>query len=909
MALQHFYARVPARVSMFNKADGFDTFAHSEGLDREFIERELSVVYDNKLSKNDIDKVRRGELTPIYLQCRLRSGKTVQSCIRFLPLDYTGERSAYFVHSLILSEEERQELFFHKQHLGFCREVFNKEISAFDLTSPTSAADNAYPTTAYPPLPIADSGSVTAKYQPETIKSFIYAVLASLIGKGKNVYFKMPADGTDTSLSSLDFINEIVKILPFHLRESLSFVTRITEYTQYASFKLKGVSADCAEIPTAKGVFFDLQTDLITGLQHDEVVANKALIGFLYSLLDNNELRCEYLSYIHQTVSAIPQLQNMNIKTLTDLTFLFWQCCGLYSDQSILPNDGKIFDFLVIYEKYRAALSDEYHINAYRFLSRYVKNHTAIPKNIFAKLGRLYPSEIPAAQNAVMNVVLQLIHTDIMRDKLFVFVRNNYRSQDEASRRVIQDDLCRVFYGGFLQKQILAFFAECFADEPADIQQMIVDKLLLSIRTVAIQGGILAFFEQFYAHLTDAQKQAFYKTFYEMLPECDALAAEMVSLVNRVIAEEAPARREEVASAVLTLLEADNRKKEHLMLPLLTAQPGFCSDIVRQQVLGPWNTRKIFGEYIALLQKKPFAQKTAIVLAVAQHHEALSEEALAHFLSSLPALFAADCGRVPLYRWLEADAQFKQADIALYPQWQEAVSFPGIAASLSEVFHDVEHKALLEQVTAFAEQHPSIKDGEAYQMITTYQAIIRAAKDPSKAQEALVLAAKLPSERSLRADIARYMTVCAIEQSALPPEQAIVLYACINWLKSESIGADRLYRQFYEQAVKADTATDTKTAEEKYRNSAVNAMQLLLDWSAAAYGNGQELSTLFESEKSAYINAIRSFMNSYGRQASKWLHSYMTHHHAHAAFFGYYASLEKQIKAAQGSFLSRLFKK
>ena len=52
MAKQHFYSRVPARISMYNRADSFDTFAHSEGLDREFIERELAPVYENKLNKN-----------------------------------------------------------------------------------------------------------------------------------------------------------------------------------------------------------------------------------------------------------------------------------------------------------------------------------------------------------------------------------------------------------------------------------------------------------------------------------------------------------------------------------------------------------------------------------------------------------------------------------------------------------------------------------------------------------------------------------------------------------------------------------------------------------------------------------------------------------------------------------------
>ena len=94
MAQQHFYSRVPARVSMYNRYDSFDTFAHSAGLTREFVERDLSLVYNDKLGKNDLSLVRRGEISPVYYQCVVRSGNLVQGCLTFLPLDYTKERSA-----------------------------------------------------------------------------------------------------------------------------------------------------------------------------------------------------------------------------------------------------------------------------------------------------------------------------------------------------------------------------------------------------------------------------------------------------------------------------------------------------------------------------------------------------------------------------------------------------------------------------------------------------------------------------------------------------------------------------------------------------------------------------------------------------------------------------------------------
>ena len=110
MALQHFYSRVPARMSAFNRTDSFDTFAFSAGLEREFIEKELTPVYTHKPSKNDADMIRSGKLKLVYCQYFTKSGRFVQSCTSFIPLDYTGERSAYLAHTLVPDEAEEKEL-------------------------------------------------------------------------------------------------------------------------------------------------------------------------------------------------------------------------------------------------------------------------------------------------------------------------------------------------------------------------------------------------------------------------------------------------------------------------------------------------------------------------------------------------------------------------------------------------------------------------------------------------------------------------------------------------------------------------------------------------------------------------------------------------------------------------------
>ena len=108
MALQHFYSRIPARASMFNKSDSYDTFACSDGLTREFIGRELSIIDDYKPTAEETTLIRRTQLPPLYAQMAVKSGELVQSAISFLASDYTGERTSYMVHSLVFSEKEKK---------------------------------------------------------------------------------------------------------------------------------------------------------------------------------------------------------------------------------------------------------------------------------------------------------------------------------------------------------------------------------------------------------------------------------------------------------------------------------------------------------------------------------------------------------------------------------------------------------------------------------------------------------------------------------------------------------------------------------------------------------------------------------------------------------------------------------
>lgn len=257
MALQHFYSRIPSRVSMFNKADSFDTFALSDGLSREFIERELSRIYENRPGLNESDFIRRGELPPAYCQITARSGELIQSCISFISKDYTGERSSYLVHSIVFSEEEKSKLLRSENERLLDKSAFLNNYDNFNVTD-----DNARPITDYPQKvdfarQIIGVEKVIDYYDANMLKRFIYTVLSIACGKGKNVFVILPDELSVFSDRALDLMESIMQILPFRLRDAVSFVTYTGDWAKYQSFKIKFLTKDNAQIPPAKGWILD----------------------------------------------------------------------------------------------------------------------------------------------------------------------------------------------------------------------------------------------------------------------------------------------------------------------------------------------------------------------------------------------------------------------------------------------------------------------------------------------------------------------------------------------------------------------------------------------------------------------------------------------------------------------------
>ena len=906
MAKQHFYSRVPARASMYNRTDGFDTFAHSCGLERAFVERELAAVYENKLGKTDVDAVRQGRMPVVYSQTVLKTQQVVQSCVSYLSKDYTGERCAYLCHSLILSEEELACL--HSEgNAPLNPEMFVSDSSAFDFQNLT--ADDAYPDTAYVPCAGVDPAELPEKYNPNALKAFLFALLGVLCAKGKTLYFKLSGDAQDVSEEALKFIAGITAVIPYHLRKTLSFVTYITDPAQYAHVKVKCMAADCPEPSKAKGIFVDLSTGLVTGMPAGDAMS-KAPVDFFYSLLENSSVRNAFLRFVDTAVRAMPSLEKMNMKALSDLVFLFGGASGLFDRQTVLPTDGDVYDFFVTYEKYRDALDGEYRCNAYKCLERYPQKHLAIPKNIFSKLCKLYPADDPSAKRIAMQVVLELIHTDIMRDKLFAFLKSNYHSEAPDMQSVIDLDLCSVFYGGFLQEQILAFFAEHFSQASEKVRDTIFEKLMLSIRTASVQEKILQFVRDNYGCLTENEKQQFFATAYEMLPECDQLSAGLISVLNHCLAGESVLCRQQERMRLTEVLDADSKKSEHRLLPLLCAEHGFCYETVLQLVLGPWNSRKIYGEYLGLLTQMDVLTKTGeLVYAVSVMTER-GEETAAKLMLALDQIYAPD-KNADLYQWLGADTLARK-ELTKYSQafaylLRTKIIHKAISQRVGDVFDMRLRKDGVEIITRYAQINHYLAEDANYRVVERFLQLIAAAENGQEKQLFRILETLCQYEE-LRSNMASCIRTVYLNWENQTPATAVLYEMSCNMLQNNRLLSEMLYTE-----CKAACAKEVWQQQPKVKSAKANTLaagkagELLLEYMAAACNVSVPVYEAVCADTECLQEFVRLFCADYGRGGGKWMVARLSN--GPARLVSAVKNASAGVKARGGSIFKKLFRK
>lgn len=880
MALQHLYSRVPARASMFNKADGYDTFACSDGLTREFIERELSVVYDYKPSAAETALIRKGELPPLYAQTLTKSGELIQSALGFIASDYTGERSSYVAHTLVFNEKEKNRLLGSLTGSVFNAGNFVTDVTGFDFTSTSARAVYDYPELDYVKKPAEKTEWLATDYDAAVMKRFIFAVLNAVCGKGKPVYPVIAESAAGLSRKALDFISTFMQIMPYHLRGHISFVTYAGDFTKFPSFKVRFLPGDALPPPPAKGVSVNFATKLITGVKNEDYAQMSHVTDFLYSLLTENEVRREFLIFTDHAIAAAPALAAPSLKTVADLVFLFRCCSSMFDENKVLSGDDKVYDFMCVYEKYRAALSDESRVSGMRCLKRYPKQHLAIPKNVFAKVSRLYPQESAGVKRVIMNVVLELIHTDVMRDKLFAFIKNNYDGEDAEMKMTINGDLCRVFYGGFLQPQILEFFARNFLSEPISTRDAVIDKILLAIRTKAVQPQILEFLRAYYSSFTKAQKKQLYATIFEMLPEGDELAGSLIELVDANISDESESFKTEFSDKITAEIDAEQRRKDRPLLKCLTRADGFCTASVVKRIFTDWSGRRIFSEWaedIALLDADGRLNAIAATLKAVPY---MSDETVSKFVAALGDAYRQNPDKGGIFRAIESESKLSErlsavrgdSVTAFEAKYADTVISPYVCAQMQDFFR-IRRPDGVQVLADYAARHPLIEQQEGFALFGNFKALLDAASKGNPA-DVISFCEKLPVGKTVGQNAAQYLDALLIKSDALSGGAQSDIRALILAVQGRLSTGDYDFQAAFDELkndkIAAIAASGKKVKDSQAENAETEALNSILFIASTVYKSADEkVKEKLCGENSSLTAALTAFITRGGGKARK----------------------------------------
>ena len=455
-------------------------------------------------------------------------------------------------------------------------------------------------------------------------------------------------------------------------------------------------------------------------------------------------------------------------------------------------------------------------------------------------------------------MLLGLIHVDVMRERLFAFISRNYAREIPSVKAIINNNLCSVFYGGFLQQRILRQFDMYFRIEPVETRDNILDKLLLSIRTPDIQDQILAFIDKYYSIFTSAQKLKLCTTCHEMIPECDALSVRLIDLVNRKIATDRDIARI-LATGLCQSIDKSIKAEDSTLVQLLLSQPGFTEDVAVAYIVGNNNGVDIL---VSLLAEMPADKRAAKLIRATVTVPGITEESYSELLARFADL-KVTVKPSTLYDVLEAD---KNAVLALTPNtlvaFRECIVYPAIRETYADAFDLELGEAGLDALVSYVDANPRLKSGEEYEFILDYIRMVEMAAG-TDTEGAFDLAVGMPTIYEVRANIAEYMDYhhTASEGVAECTHKLLVSY-----LGNGKLDLDRLYSDYQrdieeELAEKSGVLAKVSFCE---RRAAAEAMELVLTCVAGAADASNQIAFLACDEECGLKKAFADFAETYG---------------------------------------------
>ncbi|SFE76427.1 hypothetical protein SAMN04487969_106160 [Paenibacillus algorifonticola] len=381
---QQMYTR--ERRGIFRSTEGYDTVAKSEGLDQQFVKKQLHplCVYDapaELAASGEKDGAAYPETAYVL---RLEGGEAVVGRSVYQAVDFTGLRSAFFTHNYVIpSAIADADPESYKAYLGAAF------VDSYDIEQGMELPDLAA-------LPQAAGGAWTARdagaagsaaggagqagsggqraalaalnMSEQRFKQLLFAVMASVGGR-KKVYVALDVPARQLPEQAKALLALLYASLPYAFRKQLGFMTFAKEPQSrkgiHLTFVEKG-SLRAGDRNADKDYTFDFVNDRFLNVDLDK--GEHPYLDFAWNVLDEPDRAERFYQFAEEMLRGMGQERLMAPHSYHELSVLFQVEEG--SDELYETHKSAVLRGMLEYLRPAEALTQRIRMNDL-FLSRF----------------------------------------------------------------------------------------------------------------------------------------------------------------------------------------------------------------------------------------------------------------------------------------------------------------------------------------------------------------------------------------------------------------------------------------------------------------------------------------------------------------------------------------------------------
>lgn len=453
MAYLHYYASVPARLSLYNNCNSRDTYAKSDGLTKQFIDDEILGRLRIKLSKQELDAVSDGKLDDVFVRRFASDGSTVITRISFEPKDHTGEKSDIALQTCVIPADEEYTAMAEPDSGVMPGLLLERSLLADMLSDGSATAVSDLDSVKYELPRSASLSDWFASAGSRTVKSLLFMLLTAK--KGEDIYAIRPrASVNDTSrtafgAASIEYINSLTAVLPAYVRQGITLTTGRTSTDVFKGCTLKLWQLEGFTLPegACHAVLLTKDANYVNDIDAYYAVEND--LDYLCSLYSDVRARHSFADFSYRVSVTSPLYSEYSAERF----FALIRCFRCIDDEQgmaeTLADINEVSKVLRIYFGIRDALNEHERSGLLALLMQYAEHRTEMPKDVYASLLETYYGESLQCRAAVIRALDAMLEADVSRQRVIAFFDAVAADEVPVNKQRIRNALQTVKKGRF----------------------------------------------------------------------------------------------------------------------------------------------------------------------------------------------------------------------------------------------------------------------------------------------------------------------------------------------------------------------------------------------------------------------------------------------------------------------------